>query len=70
MNEVIAEELMNQIEGLKLIEYSSGWKWEYKERALCEYYSESLLDAFIDFTKTILELNDKLTSGDISYDED
>lgn len=70
MNEVIAKALMNQVEGLVFIEYTEGWKWEYKERSLCDYYSETVLDAFIDFTKTVLEANDKLTGGDISYDED
>lgn len=69
MNEVIAEALMNQVKGLVFIEYTEGWKWEYKERSLCDYYSETVLDAFIDFTKTVLAANDKLTGGDISYDE-
>lgn len=70
MNEVIAEALMNQVKGLVFIEYTEGWKWEYKERSLCDYYSETVLDAFIDFTKTVLAANDKLTGGDIFYDED
>jgi hypothetical protein len=70
VNEIIANALMNQIKGLVFKEYNEGWRWEYKERYLCEYYSESPLDAFIDFTNTVLETNDKLTGRDISYDED
>lgn len=70
MDYLIAKELMNQIEGLTLVKQSSeGWEWSYR-KAICHDFSETALDAFIDFTKTVLAANDKLTGGDISYDED
>lgn len=71
MNELIANEVMAQIEGLTLVkENPEGWEWAYRNCLVCHDFFESPLDAFIDFTKTVLETNDKLTGGDISYDED
>lgn len=70
MNEVIVKEVMNQVEGLVIEEFEEGWDWTYRKRTNSDCYCETALDAFIDFTKTVLEANDKLTGGDISYNED
>ena len=73
MNELIVNEVMAQINGLSITEWEDGWNWTYKSKGNVTYvkaYFKTPLDAFIDFTKTVLEANDKLTGGDISYDED
>ena len=68
MNEEIAKEIMDQIDGLTIEEFEEGWDWTYRKRTSSDCYCETALDAFIDFTKAVLAANDKLTGGDISYD--
>jgi hypothetical protein len=52
---------MAQIEGLILEQYEeSCWDWSYR-KASSECYFASPLDDFIDFTRTVLAGNDKLT---------
>lgn len=61
---------IKDIEGLVIVEEEHKcWDWTYR-KASSDIYHETPLDAFIDFTKTIVRANDKLTGGDISYDED
>ena len=66
---VAAFDLCYHIKGLTLEEYEEGWMWTYRKTESKEWH-QCPLDAFIDFTKTVLAANDRLTGGDISYDED
>ena len=68
-DQVSAFDLTKHIEELALEEYEEGWEWTYRKASSKEWH-QCPLDAFIDFTKTIVRANDKLTGRDISYDED
>lgn len=54
MNELIANEVMSQIEGLTLWQCDGDWGWTYKG-INSECYYESPLEAFINFTKGFLK---------------
>jgi hypothetical protein len=69
VDQVIAKQIMAVIPGLTINnETGDGWSWWYR-KAESDTWLDSPLDALIDFTQVVLEANDRLTGGDISYDE-